>query len=49
MHALIDQEHVIVPIAGLYRMFATSQRVSGLLPHPSNTNQRWETIALSAQ
>ncbi len=45
--ALVEEEHVVVPIAGLYRLFLTTDRVSGLMPHPSNTNQRWETIALA--
>ena len=47
MHALVDMEHVIVPIAGLYRIFVTSDRVRDLVAHPSNTNQRWHTVRLS--
>lgn len=45
--ALVDDAHVVVPVAGIYRMFATTARVSGLVPHPSNTNQRWDTVTLS--
>lgn len=48
IHALVDEAHVVVPIAGLYRVFVTTDRVSGLVAHPSNTNQRWETVALDA-
>lgn len=49
IRALVEEEHVLVPLAGLYRLFLTTDRVSGLMPHPSNTNQRWETVALSTR
>ena len=47
MHELVDVEHIIVPIAGLYRIFVASERVHNLVAHPSNTNQRWDTVRLS--
>ena len=46
MHVLVDVEHVIIPIARLYRIFVTSDRVRDLVAHPSNTNQRWDTVRL---
>lgn len=46
MHELIDEEVGAVPLAGLYRIFAMTERVEGFEPHPSGTNQRWSSISL---
>lgn len=41
---LVDVEHILVPIAGLRRIWATRKDVRGFVPHPSDTNQRWEGV-----
>lgn len=47
MHELVDVEVGAIPLSGGYRMFAMSEKVQGLIPHPSNTNQRWSTVFIS--
>ncbi len=46
MQLLIDQEAVVIPVAGLYRIYAMKDKVQGFLPHPSQTNQWWNTVYL---
>lgn len=46
IHALVDVEHVVVPLAGLRRVWAARDGVSAFVPHPSDTNQRWNTVQL---
>ena len=41
MKVLIDDEIVVVPIAGTYRLYGVSGGVDGLQPHPSGVNQQW--------
>lgn len=41
---LIDVEHVVVPLIGVYRLWAMKVGVVGFVPHPSLTNQRWEAV-----
>jgi ABC-type transport system substrate-binding protein len=43
-HQLVDVEHVIVPLAGIYRIWALRNDLAGFVPHPSRTNQRWEGV-----
>lgn len=45
-HQLIDVEHVIVPLISVYRIWAMTGRVRRFVPHPSLTNQRWESVRL---
>jgi peptide/nickel transport system substrate-binding protein len=47
MHELVDVEVGAIPLSGGYRMFAMNEKVQGLIPHPSNTNQRWSTVFIS--
>lgn len=49
VHQLVDVEHVIIPLIGLYRIWAMKENVTGFEPHPSLTNQRWETVHLVSQ
>lgn len=44
IHQLVDIERVVVPIAGLRRVWVTQPFVHDFPPHPSDTNQRWETV-----
>lgn len=46
IHQLVDVEHVVVPLMGLYRIWGLKETVAGFVPHPSLTNQRWEGLHL---
>lgn len=47
MKVLIDDEFVVIPLAGTYRRFGVSNRVSGFEAHPSGVNQRWVGVTIS--
>jgi peptide/nickel transport system substrate-binding protein len=44
MHLLIDQEAIVIPVAGLFRIYGMKSTVQGFRPHPSQTNQWWNTV-----
>lgn len=44
---LIDGEQVVIPIAGLTRIYAATPAVTGFVPHPSGLSQRWTTVAVA--
>ena len=46
IHELVDVERVVIPLAGLRRIWAASAMVQGFDAHPSDTNQRWERVHL---
>lgn len=41
---LVDVEFVVVPLIGVYRIWAMKTNIVGFSPHPSLTNQRWESL-----
>lgn len=47
MHEAVDIEVAAVNLSGGYRIFAMREGVHGLVPHPSNTNQRWSTVFIA--
>lgn len=47
MQLLIDQEAIVIPVAGLFRLYGMKASVQGLNPHPSQTNQWWNSVWLS--
>jgi peptide/nickel transport system substrate-binding protein len=47
MRVLIDDEHVVIPIAGIFRIYGIRDRVQGLEAHPSGANQRWTAITVT--
>jgi peptide/nickel transport system substrate-binding protein len=47
MHVLVDEQAAAIPLAGIYRIYAMSNRVHGFDPHPSRINQWWNTVWLS--
>lgn len=49
MHIAVDEYVATVPIAGIYRIWGLSERVEGFVPHPSETNQTWQRVRLSAE
>ncbi len=44
MHQLVDVEVGAVPLAGISRSYAMSDRVRGFVPHPSRLHQDWSTV-----
>ncbi len=48
MKVLINDEVVVLPLAGLYRMFGISSKVQGFVAHPSGVNQRWGGITIAS-
>lgn len=47
MKALIDDEVVIVPIAGVYNIWATTKKVSGIRPHAAQIHTNWATAVVA--
>lgn len=45
IHQLVDIEHIVVPIAGVRRVWVAQGFVRNFQPHPSDTNQRWESVS----
>lgn len=44
MHELVDVQAAAIPLAGLFRIYALSDRVRGFEPHPSRASQWWNTV-----
>lgn len=44
---LIDQDFVVIPIAGLTQLYGATGQVQGLVPHPSGLNQRWTDVTVT--
>jgi len=47
MKVLIDDEFVVIPLAGTFRLFGVAARVDGFEAHPSGVNQRWAGVAVA--
>lgn len=45
-HLLVDVETSVIPLAGLKRIYAMSDKVADFNPHPSLLNQRWDMITI---
>lgn len=48
MKVLIDDEFVVIPLAGTYRRFGVSNKVEGFVAHPSGVNQRWTGVTVTS-
>jgi peptide/nickel transport system substrate-binding protein len=46
MHLLIDEQAVVVPLAGIPRVSAMKKQVQGFVAHPSSINTRWDSISI---
>ena len=46
MKVLIDEEFVVIPLAGTFRLFGLSSNVQGFEAHPSGVNQRWAGVTV---
>ena len=47
MQVVIDDEFVVVPLAGTRRIYAASETVGDFAPHLSGINQRWTELSTS--
>lgn len=43
---LVDEEIIVIPLAGLKRIYAMREDVRGFTLHPSLLNQRWDAISV---
>jgi peptide/nickel transport system substrate-binding protein len=48
LNLLIDEQHVVLPLAGVVRLYGASEKVLVFEPHPSQFNQRWDTVDVMA-
>jgi peptide/nickel transport system substrate-binding protein len=47
MRVVIDDEFVVLPLAGTRQLYAASEKVADFAPHPSRLNQRWTELSTS--
>jgi ABC-type transport system substrate-binding protein len=47
MQILINEDYIVVPLAGVYRIYGMSSNVALADPHPSFTNQTWVSLQMS--
>ena len=47
MKLLVDEQFVVVPLAGTYRISGISKKVLEFTVHPAGVHQRWDSIKLS--
>ena len=47
MQVVIDDEFVVLPLAGTRQIYAASETVGDFAPHPSGINQRWTELSTS--
>jgi peptide/nickel transport system substrate-binding protein len=45
---LIDEQHIVLPLGGVIRLYGASERVLVFEPHPSQFHQRWDTTDVTA-
>ena len=48
MHTLIDEDAIVVPLAGVPQIAASSAKIKGFAPQPSTLQVRYDRLALSA-
>ncbi|MDP8969708.1 MAG: hypothetical protein M3N52_04275, partial [Actinomycetota bacterium] len=48
MHLMIDEHAVVIPLAGIVRVTAHTQRVHGFEPHPSMLQVRYDDVFLTS-
>lgn len=47
MKLLVDDQFVVVPLAGTFRINGISKKVMDFVVHPAGLHQRWETVKLA--
>jgi ABC-type transport system substrate-binding protein len=48
MHTLIDEEAIVVPLAGISQISASSDKVKGFVPQPSGLQVRYDRLGRTA-
>jgi peptide/nickel transport system substrate-binding protein len=46
MHQIVDEQAVVIPLAGVYRIYGMKKSVQGFVPHPSFLNVDWSNVSL---
>lgn len=46
MKILVDDEFVVIPIAGTFRLWGASAKIIDFVSHPSGLQQRWDKVKL---
>lgn len=46
LNVLIDEQAVVMPLAGIYQIYAMDPAVEGFEPHPSAISTRWNTVSI---
>jgi peptide/nickel transport system substrate-binding protein len=46
MRIMIDEQAIVVPLAGIPRLYGMKRSVQGFLAHPATIHTRWDTISL---
>ncbi len=49
MGVVIDEEFVVLPVAGTRQIYGVSPEVQGFEPHPSRLNQRWTAVSVTGE
>lgn len=47
MKVLIDDEFVVIPLAGTFRLYGASSKVLDLVAHPAGVHQRWDQVRVA--
>ena len=47
MKVLIDDEYIVIPLAGVYRLYGVSEKVQGFEAHPVQFQQRWTGVSVA--
>jgi peptide/nickel transport system substrate-binding protein len=47
MHYIIDTQAVIIPLAGIYRIYGMKKSVHGFMPHPAELDVQWAGVSLT--
>lgn len=47
MNVVIDNEFVVLPLAGTRQIYGVSEKVSNFEPHPSGIAQRWNNVSVT--
>lgn len=48
MHQIIDVQHVVIPLAGLFQIYGMKPNVQGFTAHPSFISLRWDGVSLGS-
>lgn len=46
LQVLVDEQVTVIPLAGIFRIYAMTDKVAGFEPHGSFSHQKWHTVRL---